>query len=93
METGLLISLPILTAVIAVATFYYARKKETKIEAKMLAIVQNDLEHIKEMLTSLIKDFKSLSDQFTTSSIQIARLDEEIKLLEKRVSNLEEEIK
>lgn len=91
METGLVISLPILTALIALATFYFARKKDTKSEAKTMAIIQNDLQHIKDMLTSLISDFKQIHEQFVTMSNRVTRLEEEFKQLDKRVNKIEED--
>jgi hypothetical protein len=81
--------IPFLMLVIAFLGYQLNKQKETKSETRQDARIQVQLEYIGKGVDDIKFDLKASERQMGVQSNQIARVDEAVKSLHKRVDKLE----
>ncbi|MCL2798388.1 MAG: hypothetical protein FWD58_10120 [Firmicutes bacterium] len=88
METALLIILPIVTAAIAIASFFIARNAEARKRGNVDGSLRSDVTYIKEKVTELCRELKRIDATLTDHFERIIRLEESSKAAHKRLDEM-----
>ena len=88
METALIIILPIVTAALAIASFFIARTAETHKKGKDDGTMRSDIAYIKERVTELCKEQERINNTLTDHFERIIRNEESTKAAHRRLDEL-----
>lgn len=85
----LLTLLTIATGATAMATFFVARKKDSKTEGAQEATFSADLRYIKELLQDVRSETRDIKKAQTAHSEHLAKIDAQMQALRDRIKRLE----
>ena len=81
--------LAVVSVVLAVSTFFNARKKDSKHEGAQEAAFHSDLKYIKELLQDVRSEMKELTKSIDQHSERIAKCEERLHSAFHRIEQLE----
>lgn len=84
--------LGVVSVLLAFSTFYGNRKKDTKKEGAAEATLHADLKYIKELLQDVRSEMKELTKSIDQHSEKIAKCEEQMKSVFRRIERLEKHI-
>lgn len=84
--------LTIITGCLTIVTFFKNKSKDDKQAAEEISLIQADLKHIKELLIDVQKSTKEINVSVNDHSIEIARMQQDIKSAHKRIDEILERI-
>ena len=84
------VALPIISAVIAIMAFYFARKKETKDDTVQSTQVIVELRGMREDVSELKSDFKALRAEMKQDHDDIIAMKRDFKTMWQRIDELKE---
>lgn len=82
--------IPVISLLIAAASFWYARKKESTTDASVITQMVVELRGMREDLTELKSDFKSLRAEMRVDHDKLVKMESDFKTMWTRIDELKE---